>query len=376
MTEPLSLFILAGEPSGDRIGAALVGGLRERAELRLTGVGGTELMGQGIKPLFPMSDLSVMGYADVLKRLPKLFWRLGQVGRAILSQQPDVVVLIDSQVFSATLARRLRAKGYRGKIVLYVAPSVWAWKPERAPALRPLFDEVLSVLPFETTVMQRLGGPPTTYVGHPALQRLPFRLALPERGPLLLLPGSRLGEIDRTLPMMRAVAAGLVGHPRVSDLVLPTPHALHQRMTAAVADWTARPEVVSDEGGRNRAFGTAVAAVAVSGTVTLELALAGVPMVTTYVGDTGQAKRFAKYKVKFVGLPNIILDRAVMPELLFTVPDADRLTAATQTLLDDRTASADQVEDFAAMRELMEKGAPEAPLVNPVDRVLAVAGRP
>ena len=168
--EPLSLFVLAGEASGDRIGGALIAGLRQRTELRVTGVGGPEMAAAGLLSIFPMSDLSVMGYADVVKRLPLLFYRLFEAQRSCWRRtRPDDLFLIDSQVFSATLARRLRRSGYRGRIVLYVAPAVWAWKPERAPGLKELFDEVLAVLPFEPAAMARLGGPPTRYVGHPAL---------------------------------------------------------------------------------------------------------------------------------------------------------------------------------------------------------------
>ncbi|MBN9349027.1 MAG: lipid-A-disaccharide synthase, partial [Devosia sp.] len=149
MAEPIRLFILAGEPSGDRIGADLVKRLRVQHRVTLTGVGGAELEGEGLKSLYPMSDLSVMGLTDVIKRLPLLLWRARQTSQAILALSPDMVVLIDSQVFSQTVAGQLRKAGYAGKIVLYVAPSVWAWKPERAPALKPLYDEVLAVLPFE-----------------------------------------------------------------------------------------------------------------------------------------------------------------------------------------------------------------------------------
>jgi lipid-A-disaccharide synthase len=318
-----------------------------------------------------MSDLSVMGFSDVVKRLPKLYWRLRQAVRAVLRQQPDVVVLIDSQVFSATLAKRLRARGFRGPILLYVAPAVWAWKPERAPALKPLFDEVLAVLPFEPEVMARLGGPPTTYVGHPALELFPFRTDAAASGPLLLLPGSRNGEIARNLPMLREVASRLASHPRVAGLVLPTPRSQYDRMVAATADWPTRVEVVADEGKKRAAFASAVAAAAVMGTVTLELALAGVPMVATYIGDAGQARRFIKYKVKFVSLPNIVLDRPVVPELLLTAPDADGLESALRSLLDDPTAQGAQRSAFAELRALMQSGAPEAPRNDPVDRVLA-----
>ena len=264
----------------------------------------------------------------------------------------------------------MRARGYRGPIILYVAPAVWAWKPERAPGLKQLFDRVLAVLPFEPEVMERLGGPVTHYVGHPAATQIPFRPAVPERGPLLLLPGSRDSEIGHTLPLMQKAAEQLRSHRRITGFVLPTPPSQLRRVTEAVSGWTVPVQVVSTEADKLAAFAAAVAALAVSGTVTLELAMAGVPTVATYVADTGQTRRFIKYGVKFVTLPNIILGRPVIPELLFTTapqqgftaPDATRLAAAVAELLDTDGALARQAAAFAEMRGLMEKGAPEAPL--------------
>jgi lipid-A-disaccharide synthase len=372
---PVSLFILAGEPSGDRIGGALVEALRRRqVPLALTGVGGPALADGGLASAFPMADLSVMGVSDVLKRLPLLLWRLREATRLVLKQRPDVVVLIDSQVFCSTLARRLRRRGFTGPILLYVAPAVWAWRPERAPGLKTRYDEVLAVLPFEPAAMARLGGPETTYVGHPALAGFRFRKTLPERGPLLLLPGSRVGEISRTLPMMQAVAERLHGHRRVTSLVLPTPSARAADMRAAVAKWAAPVEVVTGEAAKSEAFAAAVGAAAVSGTVTLELALAGVPTIATYVGDRVQAERFLKYKVKFVVLPNIVLDRLVVPELLFPRPEPALLAEAVVDLLDDQAKAEAQLAAFAELRALMETGLPDAPLTDPAERVLARLG--
>lgn len=370
-SEPARLFLLAGEPSGDRIAADLVRRLRERVPLSLSGVGGEALEAEGLASLYPMRDLSVMGFADVAKRLPLLLWRARQTVAAVLRSKPDIVVLVDAQVFSTTVARRLRRRGFAGPVLLYVAPAVWAWRPERAPSLKPLFDEILAVLPFEPEVMARLGGPPASYVGHPALDRFAFRPTVPERGPLLLLPGSRRGELNRMLEMFGALARALQDHPRVSALVLPTPLALQSQVAARVATWSVPVELVSQEAEKQAAFAAAVGAVAKTGTVTLELALAGVPMVTTYVADAGQAKRFARYDVKFVALPNIILDRPIVPELLFTTPEPETLIAETRRLLDGSAVAETQVAGFAELRRLMEDGAPQAPRTDPAERVLA-----
>lgn len=374
MTEPLRLFVLAGEPSGDRIAADLVERLRARTDVELSGVGGTELEAAGLRSMFPMAELSVMGWADVLPRLPKLLWRTRQVARAIVKARPDIVVLVDAQEFSRLVAHQVRAAGSRLPMVLYVAPAVWAWKPERATSLKTLFDEVLAVLPFEPRVMADLDGPPSSYVGHPALGRIPFRASRRERGRLLLLPGSREGELRRHLPMMAEIAARFADHPAVDGLVLPTVPSMLERVRAEVSGWPVPVEVVGTDADKLGAFRDAVAAVAVTGTVTLELALAGVPMIATYVADKGQARRWLKYKIEFAALPNIILDRTLVPEVLGLEANAAGVAEALGQLLSGPAAS-QQVLGFAEIRAIMEKGAPEAPLVDPAERVLARAGR-
>jgi lipid-A-disaccharide synthase len=324
--------------------------------------------------LFPMRELSVMGWADVLPRLPKLLWRTRQVARAIVRTQPDIVVLVDAQEFSRLVAHQVRAAGARLPILLYVAPAVWAWKPERAASLRPLFDEVLAVLPFEPEVMARLGGPPTSYAGHPALGRIPLRASRRARGPLLLLPGSREGELRRHLPLMREIAQRFAAHAAVDGFVLPTVPSMLERVSAETTTWPVQIQVVGTEVEKLAAFRDAVAAVAVTGTVTLELALAGVPMVTTYVADKGQAKRWVKYDIRFAALPNIILGRPLVPEVLGLGADVEAVVSALEQLLTDAAVS-EQIVGFAEMRSLMEKGAPEAPLTDPAERVLARAPR-
>lgn len=375
MAKPLRLFILAGEASGDRIGADLVQRLRSRTPVALTGVGGNELEREGLVSLFPMANLSVMGWSDVLRRLPLLLWRVRQTANAIIKQRPDVVVLIDSQVFAKAVASRVRKAGLGGPMLLYVAPSVWAWRPERAAELKPLFDEVLAVLPFEPKVMAELGGPSTSYVGHPALTRFPMRSIQPERGPVLLLPGSREGELRRHLPLMREAATMLQAHPRVTSFILPTLSSLAGRLRAEVANWPVHVQVVAGDD-RHTAFQSAYAAFAVSGTITFELAMSGVPMVVTYVADAQQAKRAARIgRPVQIALPNIVLGREVVPELQFVDPKAERSLVPLRALLDDSGAVAAQVTAFHELRALMQKGAPEAPLVDPAERVLAVAGQ-
>jgi lipid-A-disaccharide synthase len=371
----LRLFIMAGEASGDRIGADLVQRLRRRTDVDLSGVGGPELRAEGLVSLYPMENLSVMGWSDVLKRLPLLLWRIRQTANAIIRQRPDVVVLIDSQVFAKAVAKRVRRASPDIPTLLYVAPTVWAWRPERAAQMKPLFDEVLAVLPFEPRVMAELDGPPTSYVGHPALTRFPMRPEQPERGPLLLLPGSRTGELRRHLDLMRQAAELLQSHPRVTGFVIPTLTSLADRLRAEVANWPVPAEIVTGEA-RQAAFASAYAAFAVSGTITFELAMSGVPMVVTYVADAQQAKRYVALGRRLqIALPNVILGREMIPELQFTDPKAERSLAPLVALLDDTAAVAAQIAAFHDIRVLMQKGAPEAPLVDPAERVLARAGQ-
>lgn len=369
MSSALQLFVLAGEPSGDRIGADLVRRLRERVPVEVSGVGGDALAAVGVKSLFDMNELSVMGWADVLPRLPKLLWRARQVAKAIVRTRPDVVVLVDAQVFSSIVAKQVYKAAPDIPVLLCVAPAVWAWKPERAQHLKPHFREVMAVLPFEPVFMRGVDGPETHYVGHPAASALSFRSAVPERGPMLLLPGSRDGELRRHLPMMRAVAENLAPHPRINGFVLPTPRRLEATVKERVADWPVKVDVITGEERKATAMASAVVAVAVTGTVTLELALAGVPMVTTYVADKGQARLWLRYKVKYASLPNILLDKPLVPEILQLEPDADVLVSAVRSHLDHNEGLA-QFEGFRTIRKLMEDGTDDDPRVDPAERVL------
>lgn len=367
----LRMFILAGEPSADRIGADLVRRLKDRVPLALSGVGGDELIGQGLKSLFPMSDLAVMGVSDVLRRLPLLLWRIEQTARAIRAAQPDIVVLVDAQDFSSLLARRLRAMGYRKDILLYVAPSVWARSPGRAAKLKPNFNEVLAVLPFEPDFMAKLGGPITSYVGHPALAERLTRETPPDTGPLILLPGSRDGELRRHLPVFKQVAERLKGHPAITSFAMPTLRGLVGRLKAETADWAVPVDVVGERSERVALYGSAVAALAVSGTVTLEIGLARLPHVVTYIMDSHQARTYIKIGTPKVSLPNIILDRIAVPEFVTDTPDVEELTNAIRKLLDDKQVRQAQIAAFNELSDLMEFGVPGTPRQDPADRVLA-----
>ncbi|WP_417581444.1 lipid-A-disaccharide synthase [Pelagibacterium sp.] len=368
-----SVFILAGEASGDRIGANLIAGLRRVfPELSVAGVGGDAMEGEGLTSLFPIDDLAVMGYRDVIMRLPLLLWRARQVASAIVRQRPSAVILIDAQVFSKVVARALRRRGYRGSIILYVAPAVWAWGGERARKLTDIFDEVLSVLPFEPEAMRKLGGPKTAYVGHPALHSYPMRQNQPAIGTILLLPGSRTGEINRHLPMMKSVAERLSSQSKVTGFSVLATRSQSDRIKRIVAEWSVPINVIVAQEQRQEALEAAIAAIAVSGTVTLELALSGVPHILTYVAEGAQVKMFENATTRFIGLPNIIAQKEVVPEILFAHKGhPETLADAAIALVNNSTALKAQAEAFCEIRALMEKGALEAPLESPVDRIAA-----
>ncbi|MEQ9636337.1 MAG: lipid-A-disaccharide synthase [Devosia marina] len=372
MIENLRLFILAGEPSGDRIAADLVARLRGKVNLELSGVGGDELAGQGLATLYPMSDLAVMGITDVLLNLPRLLWRLEQTARAILAANPDMVVLVDAQDFSRLLAARLRKRGYAGRLVLYVAPSVWARHPERAKRLAPLFDSVLAVLPFEPEAMDRLGGPPTSYVGHPALAEAIASLTPPDRGPLVLLPGSRNGELRRHLPVLGEMAADLARHEAVTELIIPTLPRLRDRLIRETASWSARVRVVESRAARREVYQQAIGAICVSGTVTLELALARVPMVVIYTLDSHQSHVYAKLGRPWVSLPNIILGEQIVPEFVAAPLLASPAKSAMRDLLDNKKARQDQIQAFDELYRIMEAGRPPHLREDPADRILKI----
>ncbi|WDR05896.1 lipid-A-disaccharide synthase [Devosia rhodophyticola] len=370
MVDSLKFFIVAGEPSGDRIAGDLVRRLQSRLPLNLAGVGGDEMTALGLSPIFPMDDLSVMGLTDVIKRLPLLLWRVEQTAREIVRRVPDVVVLVDAQDFSKRVAKRARALGFKGPMILFGAPTVWARGPERAAKLQPLFDEVLAVLPFEPEVMARLGGPPTSYVGHPALKDV----AVSSRratGKIALLPGSRSGELRRHMPLLRILAERFMDHPGVEGFFIPTLPHLAEKMRTEVAGWPMPVEIGAVRAERAYHYGQTLMALSVAGTATLELALAKLPMILIYSMDAAQAAAYRRIGKPLVGLPNIIAGSAIVPEFVARSPNLEEIATAAVHLVENEEARQRQVAAFDELAKLMQSGAPDAPRQNPEDRILA-----
>ncbi|RFZ86665.1 lipid-A-disaccharide synthase [Shinella sp. WSJ-2] len=324
----LRIGIIAGEVSGDLLGGDLIAALREtyRGPVDLVGVGGDALERQGLKSLFDFSELSIMGISQVLKRLPSLLRRIRQTADALIAARPDVLVIIDSPDFTHRVARRVRKALPDLPVVNYVCPSVWAWKEERAPRMRGYVDRVLALLPFEPAAMQRLGGPETVYVGHrlvsdPQVQHVrDARLGRTDYDPsektCLLLPGSRSTEITRLLPVFGDAARELSARNPGIRFLLPTvprQEALVRRLTA---DWPVKPVITVSQDEKWQAFAQADAAIAASGTVILELALARVPVISTYRFDWLANLFLRKIKIWTAAIPNLIADYTVVPEYL------------------------------------------------------------
>ncbi|MBZ9935300.1 lipid-A-disaccharide synthase [Mesorhizobium sp. BR1-1-16] len=363
-TRPLRVFILAGEESGDALAGPLMGALAERVPggVMFRGVGGSRMAAAGLHSLFPMDDLTAIGIGEVVGKLPRLIGRLRGTVAAILADPPDVLLLVDAPDFTHRVAARVRRRLPFLPIVKYVAPTVWAWRPGRARAMRGVIDHVLALFPFEPAVMARLGGPPTTYVGHPLLGELARLRPGPDdelrrasEPPLLLvLPGSRKREVAALAPIFGETLGRLRSLGQRAEVVLPTLPRLEATLRAATAAWPIPPDIVVGEAARQAAFRAARGALAASGTVTLELALAGVPTVGAYRVPAWEA--FIARRVlttPTVILPNIILGEVAVPELLQEDCAPGPLADALLPLLADGPARADQLARFARLDALM-----------------------
>jgi len=361
------VFLVAGEESGDRLGAALIAALREQcgSDIRFSGVGGGAMAGQGMPSLFPLGELAIIGFAAILARLPQILARIRQTADAVIAAKPDVLVIIDSPEFTHRVARRVRARAPQIRIVDYVCPTVWAWRPGRARAMHGYIDHVLALLPFEPAALSQLGGPSSTYVGHPLLEQLHLlrpdaveaqrRLADPPR--ILAMPGSRSAEIRRLAADFGGALGELAARVGPLDVVVPAVPRLAAAVEAAVAVWPLPAKVVTDPAEKYAAFRTARAALVKSGTSTLEVALAGVPMIGAYrVTLLEELAVRALVNTHSALLTNIILGENVIPELHQRDCNPKRLAAAMLPLLSDTPERRRQTDAFARLDAIMGGG--------------------
>ena len=383
---PLRVHLVAGEESGDRLGAALMRALRARCggAVAFTGVGGHAMAAEGLASPFAIEELSIIGFAAIPRKLPLILRRIRETAAAAIAAAPDVLVIVDSPDFTHRVARKVRVAAPTIPIVDYVSPTVWAWRPGRAKAMRAYVDHVLAILPFEPAEHARLGGPPCSYVGHPLAERVgefrpdareaARRLADPPR--LLVLPGSRGGEVRRLIAPFGEAVTRLGVEVGALDLVLPTVPHLAATVREATAGWPVPPRIVVDPADKLSAFRTARAALAASGTVTLELALAGVPTVAAYrvVGwEAAIARRLIK--VPSVILANLVLGENVVPEYLQEACTPANLAAALAPLLGDTPERRRQLDAFGRLDAVMEIGTAD-PAARAAGIVLDLARSP
>jgi lipid-A-disaccharide synthase len=375
------IFLIATEESGDRLGANLMKVLRQRLgdAVQFEGVGGRAMAREGLASLFPIEELSIIGLAAVVKQLPKILRLIKQAATAVTEASPDILVIIDSPDFTHRVARRVRASDPRIPIVDYVSPSVWAWRPGRARAMRTYVEHVMALLPFEPDAYRRLQGPPCSYVGHPLTEQLaslrPGADEAKRRGEpppvLLVLPGSRRSEIRHHMAVFGQALARLKDEGVAFELILPTMPHLQEAVSEALGAWPVQPRVVVGEQEKRAAFRIAHAALAKSGTVTLELALAGVPMVTAYrTGSTEAWILRRAINVNSVILANLVIGDNVVPEFLQQDCTPEKLSPALRDVLGDSPLRRKQVEAFAKIDRIMSTG-DQSPSARAAEIVLA-----
>jgi lipid-A-disaccharide synthase len=383
-TAPL-IFVVAGEPSGDALGGALIGALRRRTSgnLRVAGVGGERMQESGVESLVPLEDLAVVGVAEVLPRAPLILRRVRETVAAVRAMRPDAVVTIDSSGFSWRIAHGLRRRGETVPLIHYVAPMVWAWRGGRARRIARWYDHLMTLLPFEPPYFERVGLS-CSWVGHPVVESgadrgdaARFRSAHGLAGEELLitaLPGSRSGEVRRLLPVFAAAIARLAQELGPLRVVVPTVATVAPAVGEAVRDWPGNPIVVRRPEEKYDAFAASRAALAASGSVALELAMARLPMVVTYrLNPLTEALLDRVLKVRQVNLVNLILGVPLVDELLRERCVPDELAAAVVRLIrDERVRAAHRTGYDEAMRRLGAGG--EAPSLRAADKVLEIVG--
>ena len=363
-----TLFLIAGEPSGDALGARLMAAARRLTggRVRFIGIGGEKMTAEGLVSLFPMAELTLFGVFELLPHLPNLIRRIDQTVAEIRDRRPAAVIGIDSPGFTLRVARKVRATAPGIPLIHYVAPTVWAWKPKRAVKYAAIYDHLLAILPFEPPYFER-EGLACSFVGHSVVEggaghgdaaRFRAQHALEPADRLVaVLPGSRRGEVARLLPDFRATLERLLpAHPGLVAVV-PTVATVRDRVAAAIADWPLRTILVEGDAAKYDSFAAAEVALAASGTVALELALARLPAVIAYRLNPVTVALYRRLiRVKYVNLVNLMLDRMLVPELLQQDCRPERLADELARLLDDPQARRTQIEGVSEVAAWLGQG--------------------
>jgi lipid-A-disaccharide synthase len=357
---------VAGEESGDRLGAALMNALKLLAPgIRFSGVGGQQMAAAGLSSVVASEPPAIIGFAAIPARIFQYLCLIKRTADAAIAAKPDILVIIDSPEFTHRVAKRVRRAAPNIPIVDYGAPSVWAWRPGRARAMRSYVDHVMALLPFEQEAFRRLGGPPCSFVGHPATQRIgelrpspqDERRRISSPAIVLVMPGSRRGEIGRLLGLFKATVEDIARRKGDVEFVIPAVPALSELLRNETAGWQANIRIIEGPEERNEAFRQARVALVKSGTSTLEVALAGVPMVAVYrISHIEGIVAHFVLKVSSVILVNLILGENVVPELLQYDATAEKFAATAIPLFDDGPQRQRQIEAFGRLDTLMEIG--------------------
>ncbi|MFW2544467.1 lipid-A-disaccharide synthase [Primorskyibacter sp. 2E107] len=348
----MRVFITAGEASGDKLGAALMQGLKTlMPDVSFRGIGGPRMAAEGLESLFPMDEISIMGIGEILREYRNLKARIRQTADAVIAEKPDVLITIDLPEFSLRVNRLVKAVS-DVRVVHYVAPTVWAWRPGRAKKMAAHVDQVLALLPFEPPYMEA-AGIACDFVGHPVVMdpqasdadAKDFRARHGISGPLaLMLPGSRRSEIARLMPIFSQVAARLHATRPQLRLVVPAAPNVADAVRDAVANWPGAPLVItpdddSDGAEKRAAFRAADVALAASGTVSLELAAAGTPMVIAYDMSWLSRQIIGRMLlVDTVTLVNLVSETRAVPEFIGNKCQPDPIASAVLSVLDDPRA--------------------------------------
>lgn len=383
-TAPL-IYLLAGEPSGDNLGGRIMQALKSRAgtELRFAGVGGERMTAEGLDSLIPLHDLSVFGMAEILRHVPRLYRHIYCLAADIRTRKPALVLTIDNPAFNFAVAARVRRAG--AKLVHLNAPKVWAYRPGRVHRVARTFDHLLCLLPFEPPYFHR-AGMPASFIGHPVVEsaagagdgaRFRRRHGIAGDAPVLcVLPGSRGGEIARLLPVFAETARSVAAQVPGLRLALPTVRAMEAAVRQGTASWAPAPAIVLDEADKYDAFAASTVALAASGTVSLELALARLPTVIAYrVSGLTAAIARRLMRVDHITIANLVLGKPVVPELVQEDCTPERLAEAVLRLFNDPAARAEQARLAGEAMRLLGQGGP-APSARAADILLDVAGIP
>jgi len=373
------IMLVAGEASGDQLGGRLMAAIKvQEPNTHFIGVGGPRMEREGLKSLFPMNEMSVMGLTEVIPHIPHLLKRISQTADFAKKQKPDAIVTIDAPDFSFRVGKKLKGKGI--PLIHYVAPSVWAWREGRAKKIAGFLDHLLALLPFEPPYFEK-EGLPTTFIGHSAVeerhdgdaQRFRAQHGLTDDKKLLaVLPGSRNSEVKRLLPVFREVIDELAGKYPDARIVVPTVSKVADAATAEMKDWLLDPIVVVTDQERHDAFAAAIWALAASGTVSLELAIAGVPHVIAYQVNavTGWiAKRLIK--IETVTIVNLVLGPKLIPEFLQENCRAKNIIPILDGLLGDASARAAQEDGFETACKMLGFG-DRAPSEKAAEQILKI----